>query len=43
MKKVFIVTPSAEEATNTFPWFVFGHSIEEVEARFPDCTIEEDK
>lgn len=43
MKKVFVVMPSTEGTTNTYPWFAFGHSIEEVEARFPDCSVVEDE
>jgi hypothetical protein len=42
MKKLFVVTPSADGTTNVYPWFAFGKTIEEVEARFPGCTVEED-
>ena len=42
MKKLFIVTPTIEMTYYTFPWFTFGKNIEEVEARFPGCAVEED-
>lgn len=38
--KAFIVTPSI--GTYTYPWFCFGKTIEEIQKKFPDCTVKED-
>jgi hypothetical protein len=43
MKKVFIVTPSNVGIINIYSWFFFAKNIEEVEAKFPDCSVEEAK
>lgn len=38
--KTFIVTPTS--GINTYPWFCFGETIEEIQSKFPNCTVEED-
>ena len=43
MKKVFIVTPNNIIDGYCYPWFVFAETIEEVEAKFEGCSVEEDK
>jgi hypothetical protein len=42
MKKLFVVTPNNIINSYNYPWFYWGNSIEEVEAQFEDCTVEED-
>jgi hypothetical protein len=43
VKKIFLVTPTFEFTAYLYPWFAFGNSVEEVEMRFPGCSVEEDK